>query len=292
MMEETQNLQNTAPSPVGQALKSGREAAGLTVAEIGEKLKLSARQIEALENDDFAALPGNTFVRGFVRNYARLVSLDPQPLLEQLSVLLPQERVQAAMPKVGEATALNVIIKTRSQGPSWQVWLMAALGLLLGTGVVFWYLQQQPAPMVTLPAASVPAVVPASAPAVMISEIASAPEAASSVASAVPASQVASRPAAASSPMASRPVAQVASAAGAGMIRLVTEYDSWVQIRDADGQVLVSQVMGQGAERVLSGRPPFQIKIGNAPKTKLYYHGQPVDLAPHSRADVATLELK
>lgn len=75
---------------VGQALKSGREAAGLTAAEVGEKLKLSARQIEALENDDFAALPGNTFVRGFVRNYARLVNLDPQPLLEQLSVLRPQ----------------------------------------------------------------------------------------------------------------------------------------------------------------------------------------------------------
>ena len=61
---------------------------------------------------------------------------------------------------------------------------------------------------------------------------------------------------------------------------------------DADGQVLVSQVMGQGTERVLSGKPPFQVKIGNAPKTRLYYHGQPVDLAPHSRADVATLDLK
>ncbi len=290
MMEETQNLQNAAPNPVGQALKSGREAAGLTAAEVGEKLKLSARQIEALENDDFAALPGNTFVRGFVRNYARLVNLDPQPLLEQLSVLLPQERVQAAMPKVGEATALNVIIRTRPQGPSWQVWLMAALGLLLGTGVVFWYLQQQPAPVVTLPAASAPvvALTPVPASAAMSSEIASVSEAASSVASAVPVASMASRLTAAS-----RPAAQTASSvASSGAIRVVTEYDSWVQIRDADGQVLVSQVMGQGTERVLSGKPPFQVKIGNAPKTRLYYHGQPVDLAPHSRADVATLDLK
>lgn len=58
-------------------------------------------------------------MRGFVRNYARLVSLDPQGRRStSFSALLPQERVQAAMPKVGEATALNVIIKTRSQGPS------------------------------------------------------------------------------------------------------------------------------------------------------------------------------
>lgn len=73
---------------------------------------------------------------------------------------------------------------------------------------------------------------------------------------------------------------------------MAVEFDSWVQIVDAEGQVLVSQLLGPGAERSLSGKAPFKIKIGNAPKTQLYYRGQRVDLAPYARADVATLELK
>jgi cytoskeleton protein RodZ len=41
--------------------------------DVAAKLKLTARQIEALEQEDFSHLPSEVFVRGFVRNYARLV---------------------------------------------------------------------------------------------------------------------------------------------------------------------------------------------------------------------------
>jgi len=68
----------------GTLLREGREAAGLTVAAVAQQLKLAPRQIVALEEGDFAKLPGRTFVRGFLRNYARLLRLDPDAVIAAL----------------------------------------------------------------------------------------------------------------------------------------------------------------------------------------------------------------
>ena len=55
----------------GTRLRLAREAAQLTLDDVAQQLKLARRQVVALESDDVAALPGPTFVRGFIRNYAR-----------------------------------------------------------------------------------------------------------------------------------------------------------------------------------------------------------------------------
>ena len=56
---------------LAEMLRVAREARGESVHEVAFAIKLSPRQVEALEKDDFAALPGMAFVRGFARNYAR-----------------------------------------------------------------------------------------------------------------------------------------------------------------------------------------------------------------------------
>jgi len=65
-------------------LKAAREAAGLSQDAVAQQLKLAPRQVRAIEEDDYARLPGRTFVRGFVRNYARLVGLDPEAVAQAL----------------------------------------------------------------------------------------------------------------------------------------------------------------------------------------------------------------
>ena len=73
------------PRPLpGETLRQAREQKGLTLGEVSGALKFSIRQIEALENDDFQQLQGKTFLRGFIRAYARLLKLAPDPLLEML----------------------------------------------------------------------------------------------------------------------------------------------------------------------------------------------------------------
>jgi cytoskeleton protein RodZ len=71
---------------LGDKLTRAREALGLGIVDVAAKLKLSERQIEAMEAEDFAQLPGEVFSRGFVRNYARLLKLDPEQLIIPVDV--------------------------------------------------------------------------------------------------------------------------------------------------------------------------------------------------------------
>jgi cytoskeleton protein RodZ len=65
----------------GATLASQREAMGWTVEQVAEQLKLAVRQVVAIEAGDYAALPSPAVTRGFVRAYAKILRLDPAPLV-------------------------------------------------------------------------------------------------------------------------------------------------------------------------------------------------------------------
>ena len=69
-----------AHTALGGRLAEARKAQNLTTADVARQLKLSVWQVEALEAGGYQRLPGPIFVRGFIRNYARLVKLDPNEL--------------------------------------------------------------------------------------------------------------------------------------------------------------------------------------------------------------------
>lgn len=109
----TEPIPELVPEPapsVGERLRAAREAKGMSAADVAAALKLSTRQIEALEAGDWSALPGNAFIRGFVRNYARAVQIGSEALLADLDVpaakpqrLDPPRNVAAVMPAAGHA---------------------------------------------------------------------------------------------------------------------------------------------------------------------------------------------
>jgi cytoskeleton protein RodZ len=91
----------------GERLKAAREQAGMSVEDVSRQLKLAPRQILAIERDDHASLPGRTFVRGFVRNYARLLKLDADAVLAALpgeggSANLERTALAPTPPAMGE----------------------------------------------------------------------------------------------------------------------------------------------------------------------------------------------
>lgn len=83
-----------AMSP-GARLAAERQAHGLTIEQVASQLNLAPRQIVALEADNYAALPGMVIVRGFLRGYAKLLKLDPVPLL---AVLVDKNSPASAVP--------------------------------------------------------------------------------------------------------------------------------------------------------------------------------------------------
>src|SRR5262249_17618229 len=91
---EPSETRETPPAMAGAMLRAARESSGMTIDAVAQHLKLAPRQVKAIENGDYKELPGRTFIRGFVRNYARLVHLDP-------------ERVLGALPGGASAPALE-----------------------------------------------------------------------------------------------------------------------------------------------------------------------------------------
>jgi cytoskeleton protein RodZ len=76
---------------VAQQLIEAREAAGLSIKDIAAKTRVPIRHLENLEAENFSALPGLTYVLGFVRNYARALDLDEQALVDELRIEVSDE---------------------------------------------------------------------------------------------------------------------------------------------------------------------------------------------------------
>ena len=77
-----------APISFGARLRWERERAGLTVTDVAARLRLHLNQVRAIEQESLDALPEAAYVRGFIRSYARLLNIDPAPLLEDLATKL------------------------------------------------------------------------------------------------------------------------------------------------------------------------------------------------------------
>jgi len=73
---------------------------------------------------------------------------------------------------------------------------------------------------------------------------------------------------------------------------LVFDEDSWVEIRDRNDQTIFSQLNQAGTVRRISGVPPLSIVVGNAQGVKMTYAGRDIDLARHTKIDVARLKLE
>ncbi|MCA9919655.1 MAG: DUF4115 domain-containing protein [Anaerolineales bacterium] len=85
---------------LGHILREARETKGYTLREVQDKTRINSRFLEALEMGDFDRLPTPTHVRGFLRNYARFLGLEPDPLLERYELgqlQRPKRRQQAVI---------------------------------------------------------------------------------------------------------------------------------------------------------------------------------------------------
>ena len=76
---------------LGHILREARETKGLTLAEAQEETRINSKYLAALENGEYDKLPTPVHVRGFLRNYARFLGLDSQPLLERYELNLAQQ---------------------------------------------------------------------------------------------------------------------------------------------------------------------------------------------------------
>jgi len=295
------------PQPhVGEKLRLAREALGMSALDIAHTLKLGLRQVEALETGSWQGLPGNTFVRGFVRNYARVVQVDAAPLMAELDGSLEKqannltvsENPPATMPQSGASSRRDRAVVMTGVG----LVVLAALAYFLmpndlsalrenTRGLLDSLARKEepattPAPVVAAPSLATPAepiFPPGTTPQQIMNPQAQTPaEVAPSSPVPVPNASLPTPPAEV------KPTA----IANAPQLRFVFEKESWLEVRDRDNKVIFSQRVPAGTEQMLSGQGPLSLVVGYAPGVRVFSHGQAVDLAPHTRGEVARLVLE
>lgn len=74
---------------IGERLKERRLEKGLTIDDIQNQTKIQARHIKAIERNDFSLIPGDFYVRAFIREYAQAVGLDVEALIAEHQAELP-----------------------------------------------------------------------------------------------------------------------------------------------------------------------------------------------------------
>ena len=73
---------------IGEVLKKRREELGLDLREISQTLKIKYSYLKALEDDDLKELPAEVYVKGYINEYAKILNLDPEPLLDAYNKLI------------------------------------------------------------------------------------------------------------------------------------------------------------------------------------------------------------
>lgn len=291
-------------TPVGEQLRLAREARGLQIGDISQTLKLGPRQVEALESGDWNGLPGHTFIRGFVRNYARLMQLDPAPMMAQLDRTLEKPVSNLGMQDTGPAPMPD----SGGSGVSRRdrQFMLLGVGLVVLAALAYTlmpadlsalrstvqslldsFARKEAAEQVAAPAAtsSQPAAAnePVFPPGATQQQVMYPQVLAPAETPTAPAAQGGAGQEAAPAP---------AAAAVAPQLRFLFDKESWIEVRDRDNKVVFSQRLSAGAEQAVSGQGPLSLTVGYAPGVRLFWRGQPVDLMPHTKGDVARLVLE
>ncbi|HEX9627920.1 MAG TPA: RodZ domain-containing protein [Acidiferrobacterales bacterium] len=289
----------------GSTLAQARADLGLSHEEVAERLHLSARQIVALEADDYDRLPGPTYVRGYLRSYAELLGLSPGPLLESYAQLA------AAQPPPNFATiAPKEHITSEQQQVKFATYVVAAV--LIGLVIAWWQSREGTAPtpgatsgpdapdFAAPPVDSLPLVEPdpdmLAAP-VLPSPLGPVPPPIEAPAPGepmpgVPAPSAATAPAPVQS-VSPPPVAAAPPTAVGPRVRLVIHADeeSWVDVRDARQNKLLYETVVAGRSVSVEGPAPLSVFLGNVAGVRVEFNGRAYDALRHQRGQVARFTL-
>lgn len=311
----------------GTLLRQAREAAGLSLAGLAAALKVPAPKLEALEADDYAAFQDHVFMRALAQSVCRTLRMDSASVL----ALLPRTQLKSLADDRGSINATFKERSFKATGTSLgrengsrKVAIIVLLLLAAAAAVYFLPKHEgdaeepqagasdaaalvQPAGTVSEPVAAQEPVAPAATtpadvPAASTPAPASAPATSAPAAAAVPApasTTTPAAPAAATVPAANAPAdgAAATSAATAaqtpgGVLVMKANAQSWVQVKDSSGRVVLQKTLAAGESIGAEGALPLSVIIGNASGTEVRVRGELLEVAKTTRDNVARFEVK
>ncbi|MDO9621248.1 MAG: DUF4115 domain-containing protein [Moraxellaceae bacterium] len=279
---------------IGNKLREARERKGLSAETVSRETMLTLRYVQALETDDFDALPGTAFVRGYVRRYAELVGLNADELIATFDESLPSSKRLVSVRPIAGITEANAI----SSSTAGQIANKLPLSRLLVVVAViafvlyvvaglFWQSgSDQAEPNVVVPmdidatmSADVVVTEAEPLPALETNE----PE--------VTEAEVETETPVVEAESTTTPIISQNAPPTIETLSFSFTGASWISVRDGTGQELVYGQKNAGQSVTVSGRPPFAINIGAVNFTSLIYNGNAVDLQAYARGNIASFRL-
>ena len=296
----------------GKALRQARLDLRLSPEDVAMQLHLAPRQIVALENDDYEHLPQSTYVRGYLRSYALLLGLAPEPILESYARI----RVEPSAPRL---TKLRP--DEGDKAPHGKVGLYI-VGAVVAVLVLSWWQSREDVsepPPVGMPPAAAPvpsdiaptptpspsatpgtATAPNQTPTAPGGTIAPSSPPPNIPAPAPPRAATPSTPDAppAADPAATAPAPSATTDAPPAPtgpqidLKFEATQESWIEVRDAADRRLIYQTLAAGRSVQLQAVAPVKVFLGNVAGVNVTVNGQAYDASRHQRGDVARFTLR
>ncbi len=285
----------------GDMLREAREAHGLHIEVVAAALKVSARKLQALEDDDIDSLPDPAFARALAASVARALKIDPAKVLAKMpgsprAVLADADRTistsfRSGAPRSGRGSdllpsrALLAVVVALLIGAAALLWLpqsaldqvSAAFARITSRSATEPSTETETAPVVS---AAPGTVVEPTMPAVQsVASLGAAPPVGSSgVQDGVPGRL---------------PVPPMAVTAGADVLVFFARADSWVTVTEAGGKQLLRRTIQAGETVGLTGNLPLTVVVGRASGVDIQVRGKPLDLGSVTKGGgVARFEVK
>lgn len=288
---------------IGGQLRKAREAASLSIDDIASDLRIHVKYIEALEKNNFEILNGPTYVKGYIRNYARLLEIDVDPLIESYQSSVGDEPAwSASHPRKKESThrksmLTGSVIVTLALLALFGVWLLES-GYLDRYQVDTTQAESAPGIVAAPESTGVDDAtqeVAAKSEGMTIKEQVQALNPQAAISTETPADETQSKTEESSqSPQAESSTENVIilgeddfitapGGEGTDEIIITLTEECWVEIKDATSYQLIHGLLKAGDIKVVLGTAPFQVFLGNAKVVQMDFNGIDYDIAAKTR---------
>lgn len=289
----------------GQRLSSARRALNLTQEQVAAELRLNVRLIKALEEENYSLLPTQMYIAGYLRNYARLLKIPVEPLLNALNMAqLESPPLITDVTRPRKTSYSNMIVK---------LFALVLLVVLLA-GLVSWIQsldfslfttkysdvgqpEQSESHEPNAQSIPLPEIVvdePAAIEAITAEPVSVAEQPVTEslpvTKDAPPAKVIATEKIIATEKQQTPVVQSEITKDGVELVLSFSE-DSWVEVKDSTDEKLLYDLYRKGQSKQLTGTPPFNIFLGNAAGVTVEYNGQVYDVSPHISGNIARFSL-
>lgn len=306
--EERQAQPTAITKSAGVMLRDARVAKKLSIEDISKYLRISVKQIQAIEDENFVALPEPVIVKGFLRNYARMLDINPDPILDAYKLNMPELMQPFTLHK-----SINQPITNKNKR-SWVSYVVASVLVIFALGIWVFYdymmsnSNKLGSVITSLAPNSAVIVSPVTEP---LPEIAlPAAERASQKEQnqkANPSNAGANANSSVDVPIIKAPaspldpevgLATEISTSDAGIpttkLNFSAREETWVNLSDANGKVIYNKILAAGTQQSIQVQAvlPIKVIVGNISGTTFFFNGNPVDLASYAKLNVAKFSLK